>query len=332
MIIKSYQTKNLNIIKDKLILFHGINEGLKKEEISNLVKPYVKNNLEKFDEKEILDNKEDFFNTIYSKSLFNDNKIILINRASDKITKIIEEILEKDISDVSIIINSESLDKKSKLRQLFEKNKNTSCVAFYADNNDTLFRLCNYYLRQNKIIISRENIYLIINKCNGDRGILINELEKIKYFHLNKKTISREQIIKLTNLIENHSVSNLVDNCLAKNQKKTLNILNENNYANEDCVLILRIFLNKSKKILRLLNEYKKNKDINLTISKAKPPIFWKDKEITKQQILEWNPKNLKLLIYKLNDLELTLKKNINNSVNLISDFLIEQSSAKTNN
>ena len=106
MIIKSYQTKNLNIIKDKLILFHGINEGLKKEEISNLVKPYVKNNLEKFDEKEILDNKEDFFNTIYSKSLFNDNKIILINRASDKITKIIEEILEKDISDVSIIINS----------------------------------------------------------------------------------------------------------------------------------------------------------------------------------------------------------------------------------
>ncbi len=264
--------------------------------------------------------------------MFGDNKIILINRASDKITKIIEEVLQKDISDVSIIINSDGLEKKSKLRQLFEKKKNTSCVAFYPDNQDTLFRLSNYFLSQNKINISQENINLIINKCNGDRGVLINELEKIKYFYLSKKKISREQIIKLTNLIENYSVSDLIDNCLAKNQKRTLNILNENNYTNEDCVLILRTFLSKSKKILILLNEYKNNKDINLTISAAKPPIFWKDKEITKQQILKWNPENLKLLIYKINDLELLFKKNINNSVNLISDFLLEQSSLETNN
>ena len=124
----------------------------------------------------------------------------------------------------------------------------------------------------------------------------------------------------------------LVNNCLAKNRNKTISILNENNFSSDDCILIIRMFLNRSKNILKLSSEYQKNNNIDLTISSAKPPIFWKDKEITKQQILEWNPKNLKLLIYKLNDLELTLKKNINNSVNLISDFLIEQSSAKTNN
>ena len=78
--------------------------------------------------------------------------------------------------------------------------------------------------------------------------------------------------------------------------------------------------------------EFEKNKNINLTISSARPPIFWKDKEITIKQIQIWNSEKLKLLIYKVNEIELAAKKNINNSVNLISDFLLEQSTVETNN
>ena len=111
-----------------------------------------------------------------------------------------------------------------------------------------------------------------------------------------------------------------------------MNILNENNFNNEDCILITRTFLNKSKKILKLSKEFKKNKNIELTISSAKPPIFWKDKEITKQQIYKMETKNIKKLIYKLNEIELNIKKNINNSIHLITNFILEQSSTKTNN
>tara|TARA_B100000401_G_scaffold140504_1_gene93301 strand:+ start:303 stop:704 length:402 start_codon:yes stop_codon:yes gene_type:complete len=133
-------------------------------------------------------------------------------------------------------------------------------------------------------------------------------------------------------LSENFSVSELIDNCLAKNKSKTIQILNENNYTNDDCILISRMFLNKSKKILKLSIDYEQNKNIDLTISASKPPIFWKDKEITKQQILKWKPQDLKELIYKLNNIELTIKKNFNNALNLMSDFLLEQSTLKTNN
>ena len=70
---------------------------------------------------------------------------------------------------------------------------------------------------------------------------------------------------------------------------------------------------------------------MDLTISSAHPPIFWKDKEITKQQIYKWSPKSIKKLIYKLADVELLIKKNMNNSINLITDFILEQSS-ETNN
>ena len=88
----------------------------------------------------------------------------------------------------------------------------------------------------------------------------------------------------------------------------------------------------KAKKLLTLSKSFENNKNIDLTISSARPPIFWKDKEITKQQIYKWKPENIKNLIYSLNETELLIKKNINNSINLITDFILFQSSSETNN
>ena len=152
-------------------------------------------------------------------------------------------------------------------------------------------------------------------------------MEKIKSFSENNKKVTLEDIQKLTNLIENHSVSELIDNCLVKNKKKIIHILNENNFSNEDCILILRTFLNKLKKILSLSLEYKINKNIEDVISKAKPPIFWKDKEITKQQIYKWSPENIRSSIFKVCELELQVKKNISSSISLTTNFILDEAS-----
>ena len=224
------------------------------------------------------------------------------------------------------------MDKKSKIRTFFEKQKELVCVPFYADNEQTLSQLALNFFKEKKITISQSNINQIVNKCNGDRENLYNELSKIDNYSKNGKKLNSENIMKLTNLSENHSISELVDNCLAKNNKKLIYILNENNLTNDDCIVIIRTFLNKSKRILKLLNEYELNKDLNLTISSCKPPIFWKDKEIIKQQMQKWNSKNLKNLIYKMSEIELLIKKNINNSLNLTTNFLLENSSSITNN
>ena len=330
MIIKFFDLKKINLDLNKFILFYGKNEGLKNEAVNNLIKN--KDKIFKYDEKEILDNLNGFFENLLSKSLFESEKIIIIKRASDKILKIIEEIDVKNIKDTIIIIKADNLEKKSKLRSLFEKNKKYICVAFYSDTQQTLSKLTYDFLKDKNLSISTSNINLIINKCNGEREVLFNELQKIEYFSKNGKKITSENIAKLTNLIENHSISELIDNCLAKNKKKIINILNENNFNNDDCILITRTFLNKSKKILKLSNEYMANKNIELTISSARPPIFWKDKDITKQQIYKWEPENIKKLIYKLSEVELLIKKNITNSINLITDFILDQSSSNTNN
>jgi len=331
MILKSYETKKININLNKIVLFYGQNEGFKEEEILKILINNKDKNSTRYDEKQILDNSEIFYNDILSKSLFEKEKIIIINRATDKIVNIITDLLEEDISDISIIINSNILEKKSKLRSLFEKNKKLICVAFYPDSQDILTKLTYNFFKENNIAISQENINLIVNRCNGDRGALKNELNKIQFFVKNKKKLSTENLLKLTNLIENYSISELVDNYLAKNQKKIVSILNENNFSNEDCIIITRTLLNKLKRLIKLSKDFNENKSLDKTISNAKPPIFWKDKEIVKQQINNWSPNQINKAIVNINEIELQIKKNYTNPVNIISNFILDKSSFNLN-
>ena len=330
MIIKNYQINQIDLNKNKLILFYGKNDGLKKQAIKTLNKNNIK--LETYEEKEIFDQLNTFTENLLSKSLFEEDKLILIIRATDKILKVIDTINEKNISDVNIIINAGNLEKKSKLRNIFEKDKNYVCVAFYPDNDQTLSKITYNFLKEKNLPLSQSNINLIINKCNGDREILVNELTKIENFSKNGKKINNENINKLINLAENYSINELIDNCLAKNKKKVINILNENNFNNEDCVQITRTFLIKSKRILYLSKEFEKNKNMELTISSARPPIFWKDKEIVKQHLNSWNEEKIKKLIYSLGELEIVIKKNFSNSVNFLTDFILDQAVSDINN
>ncbi len=330
MIIKSYELNKINLKKNNIYLLYGENEGLKNKAINDIFKEFSKNNY-KYDEKEILDNKENFFNNIFSKSFFETKKIIIILRSSDKIVNIIEEIFEKNIEDTKIILLANILEKKSKLRLLFEKNKNIICIPFYADNNQTLSNIVNSYFKEKKIAISQETINLLVDRSRGDRLNLNNELNKIENFTKNRKKINITEILKLTNLAENYSVTELVDSCLAKNLKKTVNILNENNYSTDDCILIIKTFLMKAKRLNKLQNQTKGGKNIDQVITSFKPPIFWKDKEIVKEQIKSWSLKKIKDLIYKTSEIELLIKKNSSNSINILFDFIITQSSKTSN-
>ena len=331
MIVKSYE---LLKIKNNLnfFLFYGKNEGLKNQHIKQLLEKNNNSNVIKYDEKEILENEDIFFESILSNSLFENEKSIIINRGTDKINEIIINLIERNIDGITIIINANVLEKKSKLRKLFEKEKNLACIATYPDTNEILSNLTLAFFKKIKISISQQNINLIVDKCGGDRLNLENELEKIKIYSTKKKSISSEEISKLINLSENHTFYELIDNCLAKNTNKTINILNENNFSNEDCIIILRTFLLKAKKILGLSLEYDKNKDINKTINSAKPPIFWKEKDIVKTQLNKWKPEKIRELIYLINDIELQIKKNYNNSILLVTDFILNQGYPETNN
>jgi len=330
MIIKSFELNKVDLNNKRFFLLYGENQGHKNELIQKKFRTNLKN-IYNYEESEILNNEENFFNNILSRSFFENEKLIIITRASDKIKDIIEEIIEKRIGDLTIVLNANILEKKSKLRNFFEKNKETICVPFYQDNHQTLMFIVNNFFKENKILISQQAINIIVERSRGDRQNLNNELEKIKNFTKNKNKIEIKDLLKITNLAENYDASELIDNCLAKNKSKTINILNENNYTLEDCILIIRTFLIKSKRLMKLYGELKNKKNIDDTIASFKPPIFWKDKEIVKQQSKVWTYNSIKKLIFRISEIELLIKKNSHNSINILSDFIIEQTISSNN-
>ena len=327
MIIKPFEIDKKNLKQNYFFLLHGENQGFKNE--------IIKNNFSKdvyqYEENEIISNEEKFFNNILSKSFFETEKTIIISRVTDKIKEIIEEIIEKNVKDLIIILNANTLEKKSKIRSFFEKDKRTICIPFYEDNSQTLASMANTFFRNNKVPISQQSINLIIERCRGDRQNLNNELGKISCFIKDNNKINLQDLLKLTNLAENYNVSELIDSCLSKNKNKTINILNENNYSLEDCIMITRTFLIKAKRLLKICQNFQKKKNIEIVISDFKPPIFWKDKETIKQQVKKWSTSNAEDLIYKINDIELLVKKNSDNSIRILSNFIIEQAESANN-
>ncbi len=330
MIYKYFETNKIDLTVNKIILFHGKNDGLKDETLNNLISKNYKKTL--YEEKEILENSSQFLDKLLNRSLFDAEEAIIIKRATDKIFDLVNEIASKNIDDLIIIINSENLEKRSKLRSFFEKSKKEISVAFYPDNEQTLIKIASNFFKKINIPVSFSDINLLVNKTRGDRKNLLNELKKIETYTKNGKKISSETILKLTNLFEDYDISELVDNCLAKNKNKIIKILNENNFTREDSIPMVKIFLFKSKRILNLVNQFEKNNNIDLTIATAKPPIFWKDKDITKQQIYKWNSRDIKKILYKLSEIEFLIKKDNKNSLNIISDFILNLASEKINN
>tara|TARA_B100001057_G_scaffold348072_1_gene349406 strand:- start:572 stop:1564 length:993 start_codon:yes stop_codon:yes gene_type:complete len=306
-------------------LFYGENEGQKFDTIESNFNNFTKENTYKYYEKEVLADTQIFFENLYSKSFFEKEKLIIILDVTDKTLSLIEEIIESKIDDIVIILIAKKLDKKSKIRIFFEKEKNVVIIPNYEDTPQTLIMIAQKILNANQVNLSQEHLNFIIERSQGDRINLKNELKKIVNFCKNKKKIEFDDILKLTNLSENFGVSELVDNCLIKNKKKTLNILNENIPSIEDNILILKTFLYKLKRLRKLRLNLNENNDIEKTINFFKPPIFWKDKEIVKKQIKIWKINDIEEFIINLSDTESLIKKNPQISNQIMSDMILDR-------
>ena len=323
MIVKSYEVSKIDIFKYNFYLIYGKNEGLQKNIINECFLKNSKTQVILYEESEFISKSEVITEEMLSQSLFGSEKVIIVSRVSGKILDKIQEITNRNIGNTKVILKSSSLDKKSKIRNFFEKEKELIIIPVYEDKKRDLFEIVNKFLTENKIKTSREAINLLIDRASGDRENLNTELDKILNYSVTNKLIDIKTIEKLTNLATNYEVNELVENYLSKNTKNVSKILNENNYSNEDCMLILRTILVKSKRLLNILEKNNVIKNIDEVISSARPPIFWKEKENVKLQVNNWKIEDLKKKIYQVNEVETLIKKNSQNSLNLISDFII---------
>tara|TARA_A100001011_G_scaffold249745_1_gene258069 strand:+ start:2900 stop:3886 length:987 start_codon:yes stop_codon:yes gene_type:complete len=325
MIIKTFEIDKKKFDKQNFFLVYGENEGLKKE-IIQTIKKNLNGVVENFDETQINNDKQTFYEKIFNRSLFEKEKIIIINRCSEKIYDVIENIVEGKISDIKIILNASVLEKKSKLRNMFEKRSELVIVPTYKDTSVTLLEIAKKFFYNYKISISQETINLLVNRCNGNRGHLKSELDKILVYMNDKKSVNLEEIYKLTNLSENYAINELVDTSLSKNAQRTSEIINESNYKSEEAIIILRTFLQKAKRLLNLYETHDGDLNYDNLVNNCVPPIFWKDKPIIKKQLEIWSKLKIKNLIMKINKTEIYIKKNSSISLMLVFNFIYETS------
>ena len=328
--------KNIELDKKRLIaninffLLYGTNSELIKEKIKKNFIPLFSNNTYKYTESEVVSNSEQFQEELSNKSFFENEKLIIINHVSEKILEIIKRIIEAKIPQIKIILISSLLEKKSKLRNYFEKNTDTIISAFYDDDYKALNFYAREILKKERISVSSQDLNFLINKSKN-RVNLKSELEKLILYYKGKSKISSINIFKLISNSEDIQISELIDECLLKNKKKLLSIINENNNFEDNQILIIKSFLIKLKRLKKLKQSIKDNENIDTIISSYKPPIFWKEKPVIKEQLKIYSLKKIKDMLLKLNNLELIIKENSQVSNHVINDFIFSFTHERSN-
>ena len=326
MLIKAYEISKKNLNSLNYFLIYGENYGLIKDLIKSVLELKEKKNgkYEKFEfeEEEIIKNQNNFYNLIFSGSLFSAKKVIFVNRTTDKMFDLISEISKKKVEDILIFFKANQLEKKSKIRTLFEKENNLACIACYLDNNLNLIKMVNNEIKQTKIKLSNESINLLIERASGDRDNLRNEINKLKSFSFNKNIISYEQIKVLTNMAKNYQNDYIINLCLNGDVKNLNKTFKENNFPLEDFFILLKIFSKKIHRLHKIKILQRSEKNLDQIFNQLKPSIFWKEKDDVKKQIRLWNEKKINLIINKINNVELICKKNHELAMNIMLDFL----------
>ena len=316
MIIKSYevQKNKSNLSKYNFFLLYGENLGLKKD-----IRKFIKTGIEQGSnnaeilflyEDEILDDEENYYNLIYTGSLFSNKKIITIYEATDKIIKKISDIYDKYPENVFLIIFSGILEKRSKLRNFFEVNKKAICIPCYLDSEKDLEVIAQLELKKNNIMLSQEAINLLIEKSNSDRNNLRNEIGKIHSYSLNKKKLELNDIISLINFSGDYKSDIFINECLCGNIKQYKKIISELYVNTVNQILLLRILSNKIQRLIKIKAKENKSNSVDNLINAIKPTVFWKEKPLLKKQLSIWSLNNLKKIIDEINNIELLCKKN----------------------
>ena len=306
MIFKSYVVEeNIEILTSNYILFYGENTGLIEDFKNTIIKKNHKNNVIKLFQEDILNNSKIIIDEINNSSLFNDEKIFIIQNVNDKFIKIIEEIFSSN-KDRKIYLFSNVLEKKSKLRSFFEKEKKTDIIPCYNDTEITFKKLIKQSLG-NFSGLNNDVLNLLIESCNNDRSKLKNELEKIKSYFIDKN-IKIGELNKLLNLREDDNLSEIRDSVLIGDKNKTNKLLNSTIITSEKSAFFISIITQRLSRIEEVIMSNKDN--ISLAVGNLKPPIFWKDKQMFIDQVKLWKRKTLVKALSDIYNVELKIRNN----------------------
>ena len=309
MILKSFEIeKNIKILlRYRIILIYGENIGLKESFKGKIISLFKDKEIVKLYNEDISKNKDIIINEAKNISLFTKDKVIIFNQASDKILSDIQYILRNE-NQTKIILFADILEKKSKLRSFFEKEKTIALIPCYNDNEITLRRLVQSELKDYKNLNS-DVVTMVINYSNLDRKNIMSNLEKIKIY-FEKKILSQDELETLLNSDRNELFENIRDAALSGDKSRLNGLFNNFVFNKEETFLYLNAINQRLIKIKEIQDQNAVHNNLELTFNKMRPPIFWKDKPTYMKLLKKWDKKRVLEAIIYLGKIEKEIKYN----------------------
>ena len=321
MILKSYIVeKSINTLKKyKSVLLYGENDGIK-DDIKNKLKIlYQDTDIINLFQDEIIKNRNILFENANNASLFNDKKTIFIHEASDKILDEITEVLEKENKTVELFLLSSIMDKKSKLRNLYEKEATLAALPCYEDTDRTLILYIGEELKELRGV-TQEIINLIISNSNKERKLIKNEIEKIKCCFSNK-IVEKDELEELLNIKVNNSFDELRDSALLGSENNFNKNIGQTEFLPEENFFFINSLNLRVAKLIEIQKLNENYKNVETSIDNIKPKIFWKEKPIFIKQLQKWNLTKLQRILKEICETEIIMKQN----AQIRNDLLIKK-------
>ncbi len=297
------------------ILIYGPNEGLVRENFTKIKEIFNQNNTEEisFTGKLINDQPEALIDEIKTVSMFNDQKIIIIEQPIDKNIELFDEAFTELPNHTLIIVLANNLTKTSKIRKFFENSeKNFSCANYEDDFKSNNQQIQNLEKNINKTLNIDIKNYLSQN-LSSDRMISKNEIDKLILLYSENDKIPELKNIKLI-FNDNPDLGlNKISQLAFSGQPGKVSInLNKIFSEGVNPIAIIRVMLNYVQRIQTTQIALKKTNDFDSAIKSLKPPVFWKDKDNFKLHCKNW-PINQTILNFNLLvDTELNCKSDYN--------------------
>ena len=320
MIYKSYLIEeNIELLKNNIVLFYGENLGLKNDFRDKIKSKFKNSSILRYSQDDVLKDSDILINEIRNVSLFDNQKIFIIDQINDKLLNLIEE-LQNIMNENKIFLFSDILEKKSKIRSLFEKSKKFDVVACYKDNEINLKKIISSKLKGYSGVTPRL-INTLIENSSMDRIKTNNEIEKIKTF-FSDKIIKPDLLEKIMNQQTDEDFNAVKDTALNGNKSDTNKLLSSTMFEEEKNIYYLTA-INQRLNKLKDVAIFADTQNIAEIVDNVKPPIFWKDKPNFIIQAKKWNEKKLNIALEKTYETEIKLKSNAELNKNLLIKKLI---------
>jgi DNA polymerase-3 subunit delta len=319
MIIKPHQSKPLFDKPDayRAVLFYGPDGGLVREQSKKILSTLVKDDSDPFaitqlDADQIKEDPSRLFEALSAMSLMGEAPTVVVRDASDKLTTTVKEALEMTECQNYLILLGGDLQKKSTLRSLAEKHKQTACLACYREEGANLANTVRQRLEKEGIHYQRDTFIYLTSILGNDRGVTESELDKLILYLGDDKELTMEIVEALTN--ENDE-KGLDDLCLAiaEGQVAKVNQLCESLFLEGNHpVMMVRAFSRYLQRIHTARGYVAKGETPDKAMLYLRPPVFFKQKDMFRRHMQSFTDAKLISLLAAMNKTELEVKRTSN--------------------